>query len=311
VSTVVSPGLPYGFDDDEATGRLLRSRPPDQALAWVADALGAEVRSVRALRGGRSSAMHLLAVTRGGGQTERVVLRRYVRPELNIEAPDIADREQRALRFVEQLPVSTPRLLAHDPTGSQAGVPAVLMSHLPGQVEWSPIDLDTWLRRLAEVLPLIHQAPLPAPGVIRAFAPYEPERYEPPPWMRRPRVWHRALEIFHGPTLDGPASFIHRDFHPGNVLWRYRKVSGVVDWQAASIGPVSVDVGHCRFNLLSYGLDIADRFTAIWEEITGATFHPWADIVILVSLCGSDDDPCLFDAHTAEAALSRAVANLS
>ena len=58
----------HGFCDDEATRRLLRSRPPRQALAWAAARLGGPVISTRALRGGMSSAVHLLTVQDSGGQ---------------------------------------------------------------------------------------------------------------------------------------------------------------------------------------------------------------------------------------------------
>ena len=51
------------------------------------------------------------------------MLRRYVRPEVNEEEPDIAKQEAEVLRFVEPLDVPTPRLLAVDPTGDEAGVP--------------------------------------------------------------------------------------------------------------------------------------------------------------------------------------------
>src|SRR5205807_3875640 len=73
----------HGFGDDEATRQLLRSRPPRQALAWAAAQLGAPVISARALRGGMSSAVHLLITQPPGGQRRYAVLRRYVRAELN------------------------------------------------------------------------------------------------------------------------------------------------------------------------------------------------------------------------------------
>ena len=97
------------------------------------------------------------------------------------------------------------------------------------------------------------------------FSPYGQSSYEPPPWARLPRIWERAFEIFHMPVPEGESVFIQRDFHPGNVLWRRGSVSGVVDWQAACVGPPAVDVGHCRTNLFRFGLDVADRFTALWE----------------------------------------------
>jgi hypothetical protein len=129
----------HGFCDDEATRRLLRSRPPRQALAWAAARLGGPVISARALRGGMSSAVHLLTVQDGTGRRQ-AVLRRYVRPELNTEDPGIAEREARALRVAETVGVPTPALLAVDPAGTEAGAPAVLMSRLPGRVDWWPTD---------------------------------------------------------------------------------------------------------------------------------------------------------------------------
>jgi len=107
--------------------------------------------------------------------------------------------------------------------------PAVLMSRLPGRVDWWPSDAERWLRRLAWLLPRIHAAPLPPVGVLRPFAPYPQASYRPPGWARYPRMWERAAEISHGPPPGLPAVLLHRDFHPGNVLWRRGTVTGVVD----------------------------------------------------------------------------------
>ena len=121
----------HGFCDDEQTRRLLRSRPPRQALAWAAARLGGQVVSARALRGGMSSAVHLITVQRPGGRHDQAVLRRYVRPDP--DEPDPAGREARALRLAEAADVPTPALLAVDPDGTGAGVPALLMTRLPGR----------------------------------------------------------------------------------------------------------------------------------------------------------------------------------
>lgn len=69
------------------------------------------------------------------------MLRRYAPAAVNEEENDIAEREARVLRFVEAVEVPTPRLLATDPTGTEAGAPSVLMSRLPGRVDWSPSDM--------------------------------------------------------------------------------------------------------------------------------------------------------------------------
>jgi len=301
------PSPPYGFDDDDATRRLLRSRPPRRALDWAGCVLGGTVRSTRALRGGMSSAVHLLGVVLPSGHLEQVVLRRYVRPELNEEDPDHAGREAGVLRFVESVDVPAPRLLAVDLRGMEAGVPAVLMSRLPGRIEWSPADLDRWLVRLAELLPVVHEAVLPPAGVLGHFAPYPQKSSAPPEWARWPRVWERAVELVGAPPSNLETRFIHRDFHPGNVLWRRGKVTGLVDWQAACVGPPSADVAHCRANLFRYGLHVADRFTAVWERLTGDKYQPWAEIASIVGFLDALRDDPGSDRFVTEEALARAV----
>lgn len=269
--------IPHGFGDDAETRRLLRSRPPRRALDWAGSVLGGTVTATRALRGGTASAVHLLTVA-GLGDVTRVVLRRYVR----LEGPGMAEHEARALAFAAHLDVPTPELLAADTSGAQAGAPAVLMSWLPGSVRWCPRDSGRWLAGLAALLPAIHAAPLPPPEVIPPFIPYRQASYQPPAWARWPRIWARAAEIYHEPVPDGPRVFLHRDFHPGNVLWQRGAVTGVVDWPGASTGPLSADVGHCRANLFPYGAAAVARFTLAWEGLTGASYDPWADVVTIV-----------------------------
>jgi aminoglycoside phosphotransferase (APT) family kinase protein len=296
---------PHGFHEDAATRRLLRSRPPSAVLDWVESVVGSPVEAVRALRGGLSSAVHLITVA-----GERMVLRRYVRPETPVDDPGIADHEARALDFVDQIPIPTPRLLATDLAGAETEVPTILMSWLPGRIEWAPSDMDGWLRGMTSLLPTIHDTPLPAPGVIRPFRTYRQHRYDPPPWTRWPSVWQQGVEIVHGPIPGDHHVFLHRDFHPGNVLWRRRKVAGLVDWQAASIGPASIDVGHCRANLLPYGTDVVDRFTTLWEQASNQRYDPWADVSTIIGCLDNLRDEPPSGRLAVEETLARAVAEL-
>jgi aminoglycoside phosphotransferase len=138
---------------------------------WAERYLGARVTSSRALRGGMSSAVHLLTAEGSRGGRVQAVLRRYERPDLNEEEPDIAWQEAEVLRFVEPLDVPTPRLLEVDPTGDAAGGPTLLMSRLPGPHRLASQERREWLEGLAEIVPRVHASPLNAPGVIRPFAP--------------------------------------------------------------------------------------------------------------------------------------------
>ena len=220
------------------------------------------------------------------------------------EEPDLVEREARTLRLVESLDVPTPELLGLDAAADRTDVPALLMTALPGRVEWGPSGLDRRLEGLAGLLPPIHALRVPR-NAVRPYLPYAQAGYDPPPWSRRPDVW----QIFHAPPPDLPVTFVHRDFHPGNVLWGGRRVTGVVDWHAASIGPPCVDVGHCRGNLFWYGLDVADRFTRIWERRTGERYHPWADVVTIVGFLDGLRERPGPDRWRIEDALARAVAS--
>ena len=82
-------------------------------------------------------------------------------------------------------------------------------------------------------------------------------------------------------------TFIHRDYHPTNVLWCGGAVSGVVDWINACRGPAGVDVAHCRTNLAQMcGPDSADRFLDAYREVAdGFIYDPYWDVDSMLDMC--------------------------
>jgi aminoglycoside phosphotransferase (APT) family kinase protein len=269
----------------------LTRRPPLQTLEWAARAVGdgARLTSVRRLRGGTSSAVHALAIEDVRGRRQRFVLRRFVRANWLALEPDLAAHEAAALRLLERHDLASPRLVAFDESGTATDVPAVLMTHLDGRVKFAPSDLDTYLRAMAAVLPRIHALDTSHAGLPSY------QRYYPVPAMpavtAEPEAW-RALvsRAAESPPPYQPA-FIHRDYHPGNVLWSRGRLTGVVDWVNACIGPPEVDVGHCRWNLATlFGLEAADAFLDAWLAATGVSSHdPYWDIVCLLDIGPSDE----------------------
>lgn len=70
----------------------------------------------------------------------------------------------------------------------------------------------------------------------------------------------RVLEAIAQPAPSGRVGFIHRDYHPGNVLWDGATVN-VVDWSTAASGPPGIDLARMRQNLAGWhGRETADRF---------------------------------------------------
>ncbi len=125
------------------------------------------------------------------------------------------------------------------------------------------------MRQLIAVLADIHAID-PTVAAVRPFQPYIRDSYGLPKWVTKPAVWGRAIEIFHGPVIAEDRTFIHRDFYPGNVLWFRRRISGVVDWEAASaisVVPVPISPPNRRraqpVERRLYGREIGRRATEI------------------------------------------------
>ncbi len=192
---------PHGFAVSPEDDLLLRGPVPERALAWAARAVGHGARVVgsRPLAGGTSSAVHALSVSSAGGGVHELVLRRFVRRDWLAEEPDVARREATALEVITACPVPTPRLVAVDQDGREAGEPAVLMTLLPGGVVWDPIDVESFLRTLAEILAAVHATPVPGCGLLPQFRSSRVELRRAPRWATHPHVWETGIEMLDGP----------------------------------------------------------------------------------------------------------------
>ena len=302
----------HGFELSPADEALLRGPVPAQALRWVGESLGpsARVLATEALAGGTSSAVHALRVDTGGSRVRELVLRRFVRADWLAEEPDTATREAEALELLADVGLPTPRLVAVDPDGSHAGAPSVLMTRLAGRVEWEPPVVEEFLRALAEPLPVVHSVRVAAGGALPYYRPYPLRMRRPPAWAGRPDVWERAFDVLDAESPKQELLFVHRDYHPGNVLWEGGRVSGIVDWVNASVGSPWADVGHCRVNIASeLGQQAADRFLDLYRAVSGSTddYHPYWDISAAIGGLDedADDQPSPADERFLAAAVAR------
>ena len=272
---------------------LAAQPPPDDALAWVGEIVGAgsNVISAKALPGGTATAIHALRVRDMTGGLVQLVLKRFIRADWVEREPDIVMKEARALEIVASIDVRTPPLVAVDSHGRTCDVPAILMERLPGQVELNPPNRDAWVARLAEPLALIHTLHSDLYREVPAYAPYnDVTMLTPPAWSRDPGMWSRVFHLLQGQRPGEKVVFLHRDYHPTNVLWYRGEVSGVLDWTNACRGPVGVDVGHCRLNLVQiFGLDVAAKFLNEYCAATGHQHHPYWDLLTAIDCLPLDE----------------------
>ncbi|MCA1634780.1 MAG: aminoglycoside phosphotransferase family protein [Acidobacteria bacterium] len=273
--------------DDTSEPHGKTSPPSAEALRWVADCVGtsAAIESVTPLAGATSSSLHAVRLRHGGGVVE-LVLRRFVDAAWLALEPDLALHEASSLLKAARAGVPTPELVSFDEDGAKCGVPATLTTLLPGRVELSPSSLEDWTYRLAEPLTCIHA--IEAEDYAWSYYPYiKLAGLEPPEWSAHPEHWERAIEVVRGPRPESRECFIHRDYHPNNVLWNEGRVSGVIDWVNSCRGAAGFDAAWCRLNLAQlYGVAGADMFLGAYRSLAGAGFeyHPYWDLIAIVEI---------------------------
>lgn len=230
----------------------------------------------RRLTGGITSSIHRLAVATPRGTRTQVVLRRWTSAASDdtADAPQLVERERHVLRGLESTDVPAPIVLAVDSTGESTGMPALLMTRIPGRVDLTPTNQKAWLRQIAAMAVRIHELDVDA----------EPYRWEDrevpiPPWASRPADWRAAADVVRARPPAHEVRFAHGDYQHFNVLWQRGRLTGVVDWVAAFRGPADVDIGHCRLNLaVLYSAKLADDFLAAYEAEAGRRVDPYWDI---------------------------------
>ncbi|MEU6912916.1 alpha/beta fold hydrolase [Streptomyces olindensis] len=264
-------------------GRWFRDRPDDRrefatavltglgergwtaTRAWVAKQLpeGRTVDTSAFLTGGWSAQMRRLTLDDG---TE-LALRTFVKPFFRLHAPGLLAREAGVLTLLaEQEGVPAAELIGVDATGEHCDHPSLLMSVLPGRVRVDEEELDARVDLLAAQLARIHRVvPEERPRTYQAWT--SPERVAAPEGA----LWERAVDVIRRDPPPYEGCFLHRDFHPGNVLFTGTgaelRISGVVDWVETSWGPADLDVAHCSTALAllygaEYGLGFGDRYAA-------------------------------------------------
>ncbi len=226
----------------------------------VEQATGSRPLSVAPMPGATSSELYLLRYP-----DRQWVLRLFRAERWEIPAGELSRREIELLNALADSIVPAPRpVQALTDNG-------VIMTWLPGRVELIEQPTDAWLTALAARLAEIHEQNIEVP--VRYTSWNDTHIDQPPQWWQDQDLWV-AAQATTSIQPDYPATFIHRDYHPVNVLWEDGKICGIVDWINACMGPVGIDVAHCRLNLaLMYGQAAADAFLAAYQDLAPGYAH--------------------------------------
>ncbi len=211
------------------------------------------------------------------------------------------------------LPLLAPSLPLPVPAPVRAGHPGEgypwmwsVVPFIPGQAAWAapPVDLAGTAIVLGRFLAALHapadrDAPAnPGRGIPLAQRhPSVLENLDAAGPADRGAVLDAWAAAQATPPWDGPPVWLHGDLHPGNILVRQGRLSGVIDFGDLTAGDPATDLSVGWMLLPAAG---RDRFRAAYEaagqhgaagEALWARARGWALVLALVFLAHSADHP--------------------
>ena len=245
---------------------LSTTTPPEPVLRWAADQTGMGARVV-AVQGLKDGAHPWLLRIRHAGQMTQAVLRLG-----DPDHPEWLATEAAALALAKDHNLAAPRLLGVDLVGP-AGMPAVLMTVLPGTSRIPAVASTERLRALGAAAAAMHAVPLaPGPDLPLRLRPiagvdFSAERRATGSSSLLGAAEARLQEL---PAPAGPTVFVHGDLWQGNSMWSGEEFVGVVDWDQAGAGHPGVDLGWLRFDAaILYGADAPAEILDGWRDASG------------------------------------------
>jgi len=231
----------------------------------------------RRLTGGLGCRSDVLDIERADGSRWTVTLRRFVRRGHAFSTPEHVTHEFEVLRLVERAEIPAPRPILLDASGEYFGIPAIVMSYLPGRPLFPRTNIDRWTEGLARVLHTVH-AVTPdrfdlswlnvglREGMRERISDWRDEAQGDP--LAREMLGALDSELdridFSEPTL------VHDDYWSGNTVAYRGRITGIIDWTSAEVGDPRTDVAECRIDMvLSHDIEVADAFREDYERLAG------------------------------------------
>lgn len=254
---------------------------------------GARVLETSSVAGGVSGDTRFVVVEMPSGEIVELVVKhpgfRYGRRD-----PQRVAREFHLLAAAQAagIPVARPVYLSEE---------ALAMERLPGAPLFHPPDPVLAAERVAELAAALHLAFLgeeglssltPALGCGLGDFVWSPKELwaiaeDPDESLGESRI--RSLLAAAWPPPPNPRTLLHGDLWPGNILWRERRITGLIDWEDSSLGDPVQDISVTRLDIWwQYGEEAMHAFTARYFSLVPwpSTALPIWDLVTALRPCG-------------------------
>ncbi|WP_417513803.1 phosphotransferase family protein [Minwuia sp.] len=231
----------------------------EEATRFVATTWGADhtVAHFGPMEDGHAGLSFGFSVMRGDREVEGVILRLAPKGVRRSGNTDVY-RQAPLLRALGKAGVAVPPVLHAQSTEDWFGTPFVMTRRLPGRtmIIWEPAAefdgriADCWLKSARE-LATIHrfdwrrelpawEAPRDMGDEIARWSGIL-ERTDEEDWKAAGRRVAQRLQAL--PLQPSPIGLFHGDYQPGNVLFDGERISAILDWELAGIGPQLLDIG--------------------------------------------------------------------
>lgn len=236
--------------DDETVARLVQQVFP-----------GSIVQRIWPLSGGISAMMRAVAVQGVDGRSQTVIVRTHGQTA-------VAEKEYRLLQILQGQGIKTPV-----PYGLDRSAGSLVLGYLPGEMRFTPTDLDSHIRQMATQLARIHQLDvsqhdlsfLPEAGA--GCVEMGRERPSANPNFPREQKICQTLSAYQLPPLANKPCLLHGDFWPGNCLWRAGELTAVIDWEDACLGDPLIDLAQSRSEIAwIFGPEALEQFTHHYQQ---------------------------------------------
>ena len=220
-----------------------------------------------------TNSVHILRCVSPSGSEIRLAVKRMT----DDPDPERATADFHGLRIARKHRLPAPEPLYLDTTGDLLGLPGIVTGFIEGEQVSRPEDVRSWSADIARMLLRIHDV---SPSAEDRSHIYDGR------WMGLYFLRDNWPDTMAGHPLTAPIFetvrelrtglrrvrpvFLHMDYWPGNILWRHGRISGLVDWDAASYGDPALDVAYFRMNMYLRGIkEAADIFLDYYEAESG------------------------------------------